>query len=145
MRLGNVKLLGGVLALVAMGCGPLAAQSAAQEDKNLKMVMAWWKDVVVTGHADQASKYMADSFVDHDPNVMGGRAEFLAHYAKMAKGSLPATPAESFAKGDYVALVFEHPDRDPKTSTPYSFFTYDIFKVKDGKIQEHWDTLRKMP
>src|SRR5439155_624583 len=50
----------------------------------------------------------------------------------------------SFAKGDYVLMAWEHPDKDARTGTPYSYFTYDVVRVKDGKIQEHWNSVRRM-
>jgi predicted SnoaL-like aldol condensation-catalyzing enzyme len=148
MKLSKAKLLSGALALLAIGCVPMTAQtSAAQEKKNQKMVMDWYREVVVSGHVDLVPKYMADSYVEHDPNFNGGRAEFVAHYEKMGAKPIPKTlpmaPAQAIAKGDYVVLVFAHPDKDPKTSTAYEYFTYDVVKVKDGKIQEHWDNARK--
>jgi predicted SnoaL-like aldol condensation-catalyzing enzyme len=142
----KAKLLGGALGL-AFGCGHLVAQnSSAQEQKNQELVMNWWREVVTFGHVDLAPKYMADDYVEHSATKQSGRAGFIKYVsrtpAKPIQSKLPSPPAKSFTKGDYVVMVWEHSDKDPKTSTPYKYFTYDVVRVKNGKIQEHWDNAR---
>ena len=140
----NLKLLGGLMALLALGCASLGAQSnAAQEKKNQELALNWYRDVILSGHVDQASRYMADDYAEHDPRISGGRTGFLEHYKDASARPAAKKPAESFAKGDYVVMVWEHDDKDPKTSTPYKFFTYDVVRVKNGKIQEHWNNAKR--
>ena len=135
-----------VAVLLTIGCAMLSAQNAQQEAKNQQMVLDWYREVIAFGHVDLASKYMADTFIEHDPNIHGGRQEFVASYGKNPpkpiQAKLPTSPTNTFAKGDYVVMLWEHPDKDARTGTPYSFFTYDVTRVKDGKIQEHWNNLR---
>jgi predicted SnoaL-like aldol condensation-catalyzing enzyme len=40
-------------------------------------------------------------------------------------------------------MVWERPDYDPKTGTPYKYFIYDVVRMKNGRIQEHWDSMKK--
>jgi predicted SnoaL-like aldol condensation-catalyzing enzyme len=142
------KICPRILLALAAGCGALAAQdNSVLEGKNQKLVMDWYREVIAFGHVDLASKYMADTYVEHDPNITGGRKEFVAYYGKTParpiQAALPIQPVQAFAKGDYVVLAWEHSDHDPKTNSPYKYTTYDMARVKDGKIQEHWDSLRK--
>jgi len=137
-----------ILAALAAGGFSAAAQgNSVDEAKNQKLVMDWYREVIAFGHVDLAPKYMADAYVEHDPNITGGRTEFVSYYSKTPPRSIQAAlrtrPVQAFAKGDYVVLVWEHSDNDPQTSTPYKYITYDVVRVKDGKIQEHWDSLRK--
>lgn len=143
MRCSKVSLLGGALALIICCCAPLAGQSSsAQESKNQQMVLNWYREVIMSGHVDQASKYMADDYIEHDPTISGGRAGFVQHYSSASAHPAPAKPNEAFAKGDYVVLAWEHSDKDPQTSTSYKYFTYDVVRVKNGKIQEHWNNAK---
>jgi predicted SnoaL-like aldol condensation-catalyzing enzyme len=140
----------GILLALAAGWVPVAAQdNPALEGKNQKLVMDWYREVIVFAHVDLAAKYMADTYVEHDPNVTGGRKEFVAYHGKTParpiQAALPNRPVQVFAKGDYVVLAWEHSDNDPKTNSPYKFTTYDVVRVKDGKIQEHWNSLKKNP
>jgi predicted SnoaL-like aldol condensation-catalyzing enzyme len=135
-----------------MCCSMVSAQDAALEAKNQKLVTDWYREVIAFGHVDLASKYMADDYIEHDPNLIGdkpvgGTKEFVAFHGKNPprpiQAALPVKPVQSFAKGDYVIMAWEHDDKDPKSGTPYKFITYDITRVKNGKIQEHWDSLKK--
>ena len=129
--------------LAALCCAQLPGQSSnTQETKNQQLVLNWYRDVIMSGHVDQAAKYMADDYIEHDPMIPGGRAGFVQHYSDASARPTMAKPTESFAKGDYVVLVWEHSDKDPKTSTSYKYFTYDVARVKNGKIQEHWDNAK---
>ena len=131
------------IAMAAGGCLPLAAQSSsAQESKNQQMVLSWYRDVIVSGHVDQAPKYMADDYIEHDPTISGGRTGFVQHYSNASARPPMSKPVEAFAKGDYVVLTWERSDNDPKSSTAYKYFMYDVVRVKNGKIQEHWDNVK---
>jgi predicted SnoaL-like aldol condensation-catalyzing enzyme len=106
--------------------------------------------VIAYGHVELAPKYMADDYAEHDPTVGGGdRAAFVKFHssvpAKPIQPSLPKQPVKAFTKGDYVVMVWDHNDKDPQSGTPYTYFTYDVVRVKNGKIQEHWDNTRIVP
>ena len=144
MRCSKVSLLGSALTMVIFCCAPLAGQPGnAQESKNQQMVLNWYRDVIMSGHVDQASKYMADDYIEHDPTISGGHAGFVQHYSSASARPAQAKPNETFAKGDYVVLAWEHSDKDSQTSTLYKYFTYDVVRVKDGKIQEHWNNAKR--
>ena len=147
------NLLCGVSALLTFGCASVMAQSRAvsvgdalrmgQEEKNKAMVLNWWRDVVASGHMDSAAKYMADDYVEHDPNIGGGRVEFAQYYVRnTARPNPSAKPAMSFGKGDYVVLVWEHDDKD-STGKAIKYNTYDILLVRNGKIQKHWNDVKR--
>jgi predicted SnoaL-like aldol condensation-catalyzing enzyme len=65
---------------------------------------------------------------------------------------IPATipadrmPAMSFAKGDYVVLIWERNGKDPvDPAKTYKWNDFDVFRVQNGKIAEHWDGAMKNP
>jgi predicted SnoaL-like aldol condensation-catalyzing enzyme len=130
---------------------PLLAQSGRmteQEQANLKMVLDWWREVIVAHHVDLAPKYMAEDYIQHDPNFPTGRAAFVEVFGRRPVQPIPDrlidTPVKAFAKGDYVALVWEHEDKDPADpSKTYKFNSFDVMRIQNGKIQEHWDSSTK--
>jgi len=132
------------LTLLTLGCASLAAQSSTkEEEKNKTMVLNWWREVVANGKVDSAAKYMADGYVEHDPNIGGGRKEFAQYYGRSTVRPNPsAKPVMSFGKGDYVVLVWEHDDHDAKGKA-IKYNTYDILLVRNGKIQEHWNDIKR--
>ncbi len=130
------------LVLAAAGGGTLRAQGAAQEAKNQQLVLNWYREVIANGHVELAPKYMADDYIEHNPNYAGGRAEFVAHFGKApvkpVNAALPKQPDRAFAKGDYVVLVWEL-DGEDKSGKAFKYNTFDVVLVRNGKVQEHWD------
>jgi predicted SnoaL-like aldol condensation-catalyzing enzyme len=140
----KTNLLTGVSILLMFGCASLIAQSStAQEKKNTQMVLKWWRDVVADGHVNAAPKYMADDYIENDPNIGGGRAEFVQYYGNSAVRPSPAMkPVMSFGKGDYVVLVWEHDTKNAK-GEPIKYNGYDILLIQNGKIHEHWNDVKR--
>src|SRR5581483_6051669 len=144
------RTIAGTATLLVMVCVSVAAQSStAQEQKNKDIVLNWWRDVVVAGRADSASKYLADEYIEHDPNISGGgKAGFIDFYrnkpawASSVQPSSPKSPVMSLAKGDYVVLVWKIEDKEAKGAT-FKYNNYDVLRIQNGKIQEHWNADKK--
>src|SRR6516164_2077963 len=114
---------------------PQTAPINAQEKKNL----------------DLTSKYQAEDYIQHNPNANTGRAGFVEFFSKFAKtkNPIPATlsnpPVVKGAKGDYVWLIFEPEQKDPRDpSKTYHSNSFDVLRIENGKVQEHWDSAQKM-
>jgi len=126
----------------------------AQEKKNLDMVMTWWREVLYAGHLDLAPKYQAENYIQHNPNINTGRAAFVEFFGKIGQKPIDPIPAAmpkdrmpvvAGAKGGYVWLIFEQEAKDPRdASRTYHFNTFDVLRIENGKVQEHWDSAQKM-
>lgn len=110
---------------------------------NKKLVFDFWREVLQAHHVDRAPQYLAESYIQHNPNVATGRAAFMEFF-----GQFPAEPIKDtiddlvriVAEGDVVVLAFrrELPDLAREGQT-YTTTWFDMFRVADGKIVEHWD------
>jgi len=162
MKLSGLKFLAPLLLLAVV---PLAAQDpdhpptkpqsdpamSPREKKNLQLVLDWWAQVIQGHHVELYAKYQSEDFIEHSPNSGSGRAAFVKTMSArppvnpMPKKLNPA-PVITFAKDDYVTLVWEHRAADPTDpSKKYVFTTFDVLRIQDGKIQEHWDSSFKNP
>src|ERR1041384_3047085 len=47
---------------------------------NKRFVYDFWREVLEAGHMDLAPKYLAESYIQHNPNVPSGRAAFVAFF-----------------------------------------------------------------
>jgi predicted SnoaL-like aldol condensation-catalyzing enzyme len=119
---------------------------------NKRFVYDFWREVFEAGHMELADKYMAESYIQHNPNVPTGRAAFVAFFSK----NIPPQPIEPrvkaplvaiLAEGNLVVLVFVRElAADPKDSTQkYTTTWFDMFRLEGGKIAEHWDPAIKRP
>ena len=53
-------------------------------------------------------------------------------------------PVVRFAKGDYVVFMWEREGTEPDDDTQtYAFNFFDVMRVENGLVQEHWDSVYK--
>ena len=116
---------------------------------NKKLVFDFWREVFEAGHMDLAEKYMAESYIQHNPNVPTGRAAFVAFFTQHVKPKaiqprIAAPLVTIVAEGDKVILSFVRETGDPKDAAKKSTTTwFDMFRIENGKIAEHWDCAPK--
>ena len=145
---------GGLVALLFVACLPASAQDmpstmTAQEKANVKMVLDWWREVIVAHHVELAPKYQAEDYIQHNPNIPTGRAAFVKFFSGLGPpvpipDRLPNPPAVAFGKGDYVVLVWNHSGVDPANpKQTYNYNSFDCLRIRNGKVQEHWDDAQK--
>ena len=110
---------------------------------NKKLVFDFWREVFQTHDMTSAPKYMAEDYMQHNPNVPTGRQPFIDFF-----GRLPRQPVKAeidnlvtiLAEGDKVVLAFRRELPDPQNAgKTYTTTWFDMFRIKDGKLAEHWD------
>ena len=115
----------------------------AQLAANKKLVFDFWREVFQTHDMTSAPKYMAEDYMQHNPNVPTGRQPFVDFF-----GRLPRQPVKAeidnlvmiLAEGDKVVLAFRRELPDPQNAgKTYTTTWFDMFRIKDGKLAEHWD------
>jgi predicted SnoaL-like aldol condensation-catalyzing enzyme len=122
------------------------------EEKNLAFVLNWWREVIEARHTELAANYAAEDFIQHNPNIPTGRAALMSLFRSLGPpidpvpDQLQNPPVVAGARGNFVWLVFEHKFKNPKdTSQSVYEYSFDLFRIQNGKIQEHWDAARKNP
>lgn len=118
---------------------------------NKRFVYDFWREVFEAAHMDLAPKYMAEGYVQHNPRVPTGRQAFIDFFSKVRKPApieprVKAPLVAMLADGDLVTMVFvrEYPEpADP--SKKYTTTWFDMFRIVDGRIAEHWDPAVKSP
>jgi predicted SnoaL-like aldol condensation-catalyzing enzyme len=130
---------------------PQTAPMTSAEKKNLQFVLNWWREVLQARHVELAPKYQAEDYIQHNPNVPTGRAAFVALFSQRPPvnpmpAKLDPAPVVQGAKGDYVWLMWEHEEPNPKSpGNTYHYNTLDVLRLENGKIQEHWDSILRNP
>jgi predicted SnoaL-like aldol condensation-catalyzing enzyme len=123
----------------------LLASSDARLAANKRLVYDFWREVFEAGHMERVDRYLAESYMQHNPEVPTGRAGFVEVFSKLAKPK----PIEARVKAPLVAIVAERdlvilsfvselPDPQDATRT-YTTTWFDMFRIENGKIAEHWD------
>jgi predicted SnoaL-like aldol condensation-catalyzing enzyme len=116
---------------------------------NKLLVYNFQREVLEAGHLSLAAQYLSDDYIQHNPNVPTGRAGFVDYFSTFMKASdiLPKVSmpiVQLTAEGDLVILTtlarMPLPGGAGKT---YTTSWFDMFRIKDGKIVEHWDPMTK--
>ncbi len=123
----------------------LLASGDARLAANKRFVYDFWREVFEGGHMELADKYMAEGYIQHNPNVATGRAAFIDFFSKRVKpqtieAKVKAPLVAIVADGDLVILSFVREGVDPKDATKkFTTTWFDMFRLESGKIAEHWD------
>src|SRR5258707_11161414 len=81
-------------------------------------------------------RHFAESFVQHDPNLVDGLAGMKSFAAEVASSpTADITIYRTLVDGDFVLL---HSRYQGVARYSGSVIAFDLFRFKDGKIVEHW-------
>ena len=120
-----------------------------QLSQNKRLVYDFWREVFEAGQLELTEKYMAENYIQHNPNVPTGRAAFVEFFGKFKKpkpieAKVAAPLVAITAEGNLVILSFVREQTDPKDpSKKYTTTWFDMFRIEAGKIAEHWDSALK--
>jgi len=116
-----------------------------KEKKNIESVIGLLT-AFGTGETDKIDEYIHEDFVNHmAPEGLKDRAGFH----KIVKNvnsvfamfdSYDVKPAHIFSKGDYVAMM--DLGFGVKNGNEFKHTDFHIFKMKDGKLLEHWNSFK---
>jgi predicted SnoaL-like aldol condensation-catalyzing enzyme len=158
----TIRLVGLVIALACAGfilaqVPPTAAPDQAlllkSDDPKLaankKLVFDMYRTIIQGGHMDQAPRYFTQDYIQHNPNVATGRDAMVA-YMKATRPVRPIPPTITFpvvaimAEGDMVMVATVSYAADPQVpGHKYAGTHFDLFRIENGKIAEHWDSVPK--
>ena len=141
----KMMLAAGVLILAA--CQQQASApvdpTAAQEERNKEIVIAFYNAAINDKDFEAASAYLGDVYIQHNPMAADG-PEGLKAFLDFASANLSEFRIEFkrvLADGDFV-MVHGHAKANAEDR---GSAVMDIFRVEDGKVVEHWDVMQAIP
>lgn len=117
-------------------------QYSAEEERNKVIVLDFYEKALNQKDFIAASQYLGH-YIQHNPNVEDG-PEGFHKFIDFLKDKFPQSHYEVtrvFVDGEFVILRV-HGVREPGTK---GNAITDIFRVRDGKIEEHWDSVQPIP
>ncbi len=127
----------------SMTDGPTEPTDLAKTEANKQLVRAFVDDILVNGKLEKLSGYYdGDKYTQHNPHVADGLSGLGAALAAMEKQGITMKYSmvhRVLGEGNFVLTVSEG-----VFAGAHSSF-YDLFRVENGKIAEHWDTIETIP
>jgi predicted SnoaL-like aldol condensation-catalyzing enzyme len=115
---------------------------------NKQVVLHIVRDLLEANHWQDAGKYLTNEYIQHNPNVASGLAPVVKFFGSRKPGPIPDRKSwrtqvvAVLAEDDLVVVAFrrELPDpRAPASKKTYTTTWFDMWRIKDGKADEHWD------
>jgi predicted SnoaL-like aldol condensation-catalyzing enzyme len=141
------RVFGAWIALVLLLAAPMALAAEGDVARNKALVNNFWNDVFIARNADAAQKYLRPDYVNHNPHVPSGVKGF-EDFFRQAFSETPANfkveIVRLVAEGDIVVAYSQYSGTDPQ-GKPFTGYGFDMFRIKDGMIAEHWDQVEPEP
>ena len=122
--------------------GPTDIADRDRTEENRELVRAFKETVTVQLKFDQVGRFIQDGkYAQHASKVGDGIARMKSRVADVAKPSrIPVlNPRRYVADGNFVLALIEANAEGGPTAN------YDLFRVENGRIVEHWDVLSRIP
>jgi len=122
--------------------GPALAADLDQTAANKALMQAYMDDLL-SGHRDKFPSYFdGNNYIQHNPWVADNLTGLIAGLQALAKQGLAVKynrVDNVLAEGNFVLVVSEGTFGDAPTAY------YDLYRIQNAKIAEHWDTLEAIP
>ncbi|MES2626795.1 MAG: nuclear transport factor 2 family protein [Pseudomonadota bacterium] len=111
---------------------------------NKQVALHIMRELLQCNQWSKAGNWLTDRYIQHNPNAGNGLEGVVAFFSRF-------TPSEScdklttpivavLADGDYVTVVIPRSYDNPnKPGEKYSTTWFDMWRIVDGKADEHWD------
>jgi len=120
--------------------GPSEAADLEQTEENRDLIRAFVEEVLMSDQLSRLDRYIdSEGYVEHNPHMTDGLQALREALSGNDKARRYEKIHRLLAEGNFVLCVSE----GYLDENHVSF--YDLFRVADGKIVEHWDTVDPVP
>ncbi len=123
--------------------GPTEVTDLGKTEANKKLVASFVDDILVNGRFEKlAGYYDGDRYTQHNPQIadgLSGLGKALEAMAKQGVSMKYDRAHKVLGEGNFVLTASEGQFGGKHVSF------YDLFRVENGKIAEHWDTIEAIP
>ena len=121
-----------------------------EEEQTLALAKSEMKDMLQYAHLELANKTMDPGYIQHNANFPQGRDGFLKimssrpgrrpEDAKPIKDEWIDPPVLTLVNGPYCLMMAQRTAKDPvDPSREYKWNHFNVIRVENGLIKEHWD------
>jgi predicted SnoaL-like aldol condensation-catalyzing enzyme len=130
-----------------------SGSSQAQAASNKRLIIDFYRHVFDAGNPGAVKDFVSEDYLQHCSHMPAGRPGLEKFVGLIAGGRAPRPvqdrisnePAFIIAEGDLVAIGGALPQPDPdRPGEFYDYFIVDTYRIRDGKLSEHWSSINKI-
>jgi len=126
--------------LVSFGQASFADDVLTARSKSI--VREFYTTVLINRDVDAAPRFLRPDYIQHNPNVPTGLNGFMDTFRARFAQPLPADYKHELlnivAENDLV-VIYVRQTWTSQDGKHHQALGFDMFRVPDGKIAEHWD------
>lgn len=123
--------------------GPTKVSNTNKTEVNKILVKDFVKEILINGKFKKLSKYFnGNEYIQHNPQISDGLSGLMQALENLASQGIMIKYEKIhrvLGEGNFVLVVSE--GKFGKKLTSF----YDLFRVENGKIKEHWDVIETIP
>lgn len=122
--------------------GPSDVRDLDKTEDHRALIKRFLKIVLINRQFDELQSFVSEKYIEHNPYISDGLSALHKALSQTDANAQPAINYEKahrvLAEGNFVLSVCEGHRDGEHTSF------YDLFRIEDSKIVEHWDTTEKV-
>jgi predicted SnoaL-like aldol condensation-catalyzing enzyme len=118
-------------------------------EDNKQVIRDIYEEIFQKHHLELVDKFINDDYVQHNPDLPKGKKGFIEFHINFfaAMPDAFAKINQMIAEGDlvwvYNTITGTHTGKGiadlPPTGNTIKYDVVDMFRIRDGKLAEHWD------
>ena len=138
----KVKWFVQTMAFAWLGFAQITGADDALTARNKALVRDFYTTVIISRQVDAAPRFLSPDYIQHNPNVPTGLKGFMDTFRKRFDQKFPADYKRELlnliGENDIVVIYVRQTWTSPDGKHNQAL-GFDMFRVQDGKIAEHWD------
>ena len=131
----------------ALGVALILMASPASADKNMTarnkaIVRDFYTTVLIGRDVDAAPRFLRPDYIQHNPQVPTGLKGFMDTFRERFAQKLPPDYKRELLNvigEDDMVVIYVRQTWTGRDGQHHQALEFDMFRVQDGKIAEHWD------